>query len=225
MENILKLTGNMTYMHGMILIAIVFVTCIASFFAIEYGIRKSIQIQKSNQIGNPKPKIKISVLSYSLQFIVGVVLIFSMLYLATGTKLILKGQRHGMYQYDISWSQMKTSINSSHEESILPNDESKLTNSIILFYRFGCEDCEAVYNKELIASKQVKDIYWVSTRSKQGKELLKKYPIKEVPAGVYIANNGSGVIEYLDSKSKNNRFDETNFETLLQLYKSTHVTD
>ena len=225
MENILKITGNMTYTHSMLLITIICITCITAFFAIEYGIRKSIQLQKANQIGNPRPKIKISVLSYCLQFIIGVVLIFSMLYLATGAKLIFEGQKHGMYQYNISWSKMKTCIESSPKESILPDDKSELTNSIILFYRFGCEDCEAIYNKERIASKQIKDIYWVSTRSKQGKELLKKYPIKEVPAGVYIANNGSGVIEYLDSKSKDNRFDETKFETLLQLYKSTHVTD
>lgn len=62
--------------------------------------------------------------------------------------------------------------------------------NILIYYRFGCEDCEAVYDslKAEIAGKE--NIYWVASRQSEGQKLLQKYAVSEVPAGVIIQKDG-----------------------------------
>ena len=59
--------------------------------------------------------------------------------------------------------------------------------NILIYYRFGCGDCEAVYDslKEATAGKA--DIYWVASRQSAGQELLQKYAVPEVPAEVLLS--------------------------------------
>ena len=61
--------------------------------------------------------------------------------------------------------------------------------NILIYYRFGCRDCEAIYDslKTEVAGKE--DIYWVASRQSEGQELLQKYAVSEVPAGVVIQND------------------------------------
>ena len=100
----------------------------------------------------------------------------------------IKAYRHGMYEMNISFSKMLQHTKMSPPEDKLPEDLSK---SIIIYYKFGCSDCENVY-KNLKNSVQDKtNIYWISTRSKQGRKLLEQYPVKVVPSGVYIYSDST----------------------------------
>ena len=95
-------------------------------------------------------------------------------------------QTHGMYTSDMTISETKSSIEKSPVEDTLPED---INGSIVIYYRFGCTDCEAIYTD---LSKTISDkdnIYWVSTESDQGKKLMDAYPIDSVPSGIYIYNN------------------------------------
>lgn len=65
------------------------------------------------------------------------------------------------------------------------NDIDKEGN-IILYYRFGCKDCEAVFEELDKIVKENSCIYWVATRSQMGKCLLEKYLVSDVPSGVVI---------------------------------------
>lgn len=95
-------------------------------------------------------------------------------------------QSHGMYTNDMPFPKVELSIKNSPVEDTIPDD---LDGSIIIYYRFGCIDCEAIYDdlSEIISGKD--DIYWVSTESEQGKELMKTYPVDSVPSGIYIYND------------------------------------
>lgn len=100
-----------------------------------------------------------------------------------GTVQYSKAQKHGLYTNDITFSELVQGVNNSPEESTLPDD---LSGAVIIYYKFGCSDCEAIYKDLSAAVSGHSDIYWVSTRSEQGKKLLETYPTEEVPAGIYI---------------------------------------
>lgn len=58
--------------------------------------------------------------------------------------------------------------------------------NILIYYRFGCGDCEAIYDslKAEVAGKE--NLYWVASRQSGGQKLLQKYAVSGVPAGVII---------------------------------------
>mgnify|MGYP003400346077 CR=1 FL=1 len=71
------------------------------------------------------------------------------------------------------------------KETTLPND---LTNTLIVVYTFGDERYTKI-NEDLKSSinvAKIDKIYWVSSSSKQGKTLLKKYPVSAVPSMIYV---------------------------------------
>ncbi len=78
--------------------------------------------------------------------------------------------------------------------------------NILIYYIFGCGDCEAVYDslKEATAGKA--DIYWVASRQSVGQELLQKYAVPEVPAGVVILGDGM----YVSHVLSNSVYDQLN---------------
>lgn len=99
-----------------------------------------------------------------------------------------------------------TGIQNSPKEDKLPDD---LTGCIIIYYKFGCPDCEAIYTelKEKLSDKP--NVYWIASRSIQGKKLLGSYPVEKVPTGVYIYKNPnknatSFVQKQLYEKDENN---------------------
>jgi len=69
--------------------------------------------------------------------------------------------------------------------------------NILIYYRFGCGDCEAVYDSLKAATAGKEDIYWVASRQSVGRELLQKYAVQEVPAGVVILGEGMYVSHVL----------------------------
>lgn len=61
--------------------------------------------------------------------------------------------------------------------------------NILIYYRFGCQDCEAIYHelKKEVSGKN--NVYWIASRQHEGQKLLQKYTVSEVPAGVIIQSN------------------------------------
>lgn len=124
-----------------------------------------------------------------------------------------------MYSNNMTISEIEWCSENSPVEDNLPDN---ITNSIIIYYRFGCKDCEAVYPElsNEIADKE--NIYWISTESKQGKKLLESYPVTSVPTGIYIHSNNTVKSPSYTQKSlyindKNTVLDRTNLERLLYL--------
>lgn len=86
----------------------------------------------------------------------------------------------------MSMSELKDLINNSPKESKLPDN---IEGAIIIYYRFDCPDCKAIYNDLSQAVADNSNIYWISSRSETGKALLDKYPVDEVPTGIYIRHD------------------------------------
>ena len=106
-----------------------------------------------------------------------------------------KALSHGLESTNISLSDIKYGIQNSPKEDIVPK---KLAGNIIIYYRFHCDDCEATYHDiKAEFEKNGANVYWISSRSKQGKKLLESYPVEEVPTGIYIRkNNYNDALEY-----------------------------
>ena len=94
---------------------------------------------------------------------------------------------YGLYTTNMTPAAIIRGIQNSPEENELPDD---LSGKIIIYYRFGCSDCEALY-EDLSDALFGSDFLWVSTRSRQGKALRSRYPVQYVPSGVYISTDGT----------------------------------
>lgn len=112
-------------------------------------------------------------------------------------------------------------------ESILPDD---LTNTTIIYYRFGCHDCNKIDNQLQEKFKHVPDTYWVATRSEQGKKLRKDYPVESVPSALYIDNQKIGIVFDLATKQTINgkistSVNEQNVNELIQIQNAHDKSD
>ena len=57
---------------------------------------------------------------------------------------------------------------------------------IVIYVRYGCPDCEALYAELESFVNETQDIYMVGTRSKTGLDLRETYPVSSVPSAVLI---------------------------------------
>lgn len=108
--------------------------------------------------------------------------------------LIQTGIQHGVFDEDTTISEIVRRLPKTPKESELPDNPSDI---FIIYFKFGCSDCEAVYPE---LSRQVRnqpDVYFISTRSEQGKALQEKYPIDETPTLVYIYPDGTRFAKFL----------------------------
>lgn len=62
---------------------------------------------------------------------------------------------------------------------------------IIIYYKFGCKDCEAIYRDINSDTDGLENIYYIETRSAYGQALLQDYPVNQVPALVLVKENGA----------------------------------
>ena len=106
---------------------------------------------------------------------------------------------HGMVDSNITLQQAKTRIENSPEEDIPPANKKGV---IFIYYKFGCEDCEAVYHELKQAFEKANvNVYWVSTQTENGKKLLDSYPVEEVPTGIYVRKqNYNDALSYTQKK-------------------------
>lgn len=222
-NDILTITGNASYKLSMAITLTCIVISMIAFYLIEYGRRKQILIylqQKDTEQHPSKPKL---LPGFILQVIAAFIIIMGTVYAVIGLQTIVTAKTHGMYQSNMSWNDMLQSIEYSPREDKLPSDIDELTNDIILYYKFGCEDCEAIYQELQDTFSNVENLYWVSTRSEQGQSLLKTYPTPQVPAGVYVTDNGTAVIKQMYKKTDSEiTLNNINVNTLLDLYYAAH---
>lgn len=167
----------------------------------------------NTKIKTPIAIYKLAIYIFSMIFCLSISLI-GFLYTASVLSLTITAYQHGMYQSNLKIKDIQESINNSPMQSKLPKD---LKNNLIIYYKFGCPDCESIYN-ELSKTLENTQVYWISVKSDTGKDLLDKYPVSDVPAGLYITNNDTGVTKTL-SKSINNQtvLDLDNLNYLLDL--------
>lgn len=113
------------------------------------------------------------------------------------TTIIAK--QHGCTTLNLPLNRLCKYITTTPRADKLPDD---LSGSIIIFYRFDCPDCSDIYDtirthidsyvQEHISEYDDVDyehIYYIPTRSEQGKELISKFHITSVPTGVYVYEN------------------------------------
>lgn len=114
-------------------------------------------------------------------------------------------------------------------------DQSKelpdnLSGKIIIYFRFGCEDCDAVHDELMSMHNSLDnkdDIYFVSTRSDAAQTVLQDYPVSEVPMAIYVYNtpvNGASyahvfLYEPANKDTEKSVFIADNLEQLLLLQK------
>lgn len=153
----------------------------AAFALILVAIGLAIKLKKTFK---PIQIISILISVISLGMMIG-----SAIYIMNVTSIHMTAVKHGMTDDNITLQQMKDSIALSPEESKLPDD---LTGAIVIYYRFQCPDCEAIYKQLREMTVNNDKVYWVSTRSKQGEALLDKYSVDEVPSGIYVRVDNYG---------------------------------
>lgn len=146
--------------------------------------------------------------------------------LCTGTMIVAvqaKAEKHGAYGDPMTFADTLRAINHSPVEDELPED---LRGKIILYFRFGCPDCEAVFEElSRRAEPYGDDVYWISTRSEQGIELRKTYPCDHVPSAVYISTKSLSDAWYtrLDKTiGETVQLDTEAWETLEHQYAHDH---
>lgn len=215
--SIVQIFPDASWKYALIIAAILTICGIILFFLLEYSKRKQTMVQNT-------PSKKQYLIRNMVQIIIGSISLLAMFYLICGIQTLMQAHIHGMYQNNMSWKNMVTAIENTPVEDTLPDNPEDLQNSIILYYRFGCSDCEATFKEEQAYFQGLDDVYWISTRSEQGKELLKQYPVQHVPAGVYITDTNAGITRtlYLDT-DKNVEFHSENAQELITLHNGSHT--
>ena len=126
----------------------------------------------------------------------------------------------------------------------LPTGDARL-GCIIVFYKYNCPDCIAVHDMVLETLHRFPnaEVYFVSTRSEIGKQLVAEFGIEEVPSAVYIRKpdlehtvesfgpftfwyrdffqrkpNGDAIVD----ENGNNTYQSDDFELLLTLQQETN---
>lgn len=122
-----------------------------------------------------------------------------MILLITTILLFILAPLHGMEKANIKTTNfidvLTSTINTPMQSKANPKDIKP--GSIIIYYKFDCPDCHAIYKDLSKNIKGISDVYWISSRSTTGEKLLKEYPVEEVPSAIYIRNNTlSGSTKY-----------------------------
>ena len=151
-------------------------------------------------------------------FLTGITWIFSL-------SLFYTAYQHGFREYmKQNIHDIIHSVEYSPEEDTLPND---ITNITVIYYRFGCKDCEKMYHSLSEKFDNVSDVYWIATRSKQGTKLRETFPIETVPSAIYISDKETAVsFEFYSKSTENNKttieLNENGIEDLFK-YRSKHI--
>ena len=142
--------------------------------------------------------------------------IASFLCLITVSIITAIGFSHGMYDMHTTVTETIDYIGKTPVESQIPDD---LSNKLVIYYKFDCADCHAIY-ADLKKATQDYDVIWVSTRSKNGKKLRKTYPVEYVPTGIAF-NSDKQYISFVLYKSENGKIilDSSNLDLILNHIK------
>ena len=134
-----------------------------------------------------------------------VIAILLTIYTLDAFDTIHHGIQHGVFDPETSLEEIRMRVPMTPKESNL-TPGTDLSDKMVIFFRFGCSDCEAVYQDLQLAMNDKPGVYWISTRSLQGQKLLEKYPIDETPSLVYIYPDGERfAIFQLHTKDSNGK--------------------
>jgi len=194
------------------LVAITVVTLTIIIFGLIIGI---VLFKRGHNAKAVKPVLRIS---FALTGIILLISAISVITLDIGYNTAVK---HGAFTRDMTIRFMYDGIKTTHIESKLPEN---LSGTIIIYYRFDCPGCRAIYKEESIAAEGVKNIYFISAKGEQGIALMKDYPVETLPSGIYIRNyTYNGALSYtkksLCEKDINGQylFIPENFQRLIAL--------
>lgn len=169
----------------------------------------------------------ISILACSLILIAAIVLLAVQSTVSTA-------RRHGYADglTGISPQALWDDTDASPVEDTLPTD---LKGCIIAYYRFGCEDCNATYDKLHPALEQLAPTYYVATRSELGRRMIQIYPVASVPSCVYIKHDGfplyytlyklDGGTAYVDEEALANLSQAVIYDQTLHEFTDSDSTD
>lgn len=129
-----------------------------------------------------------------IQYITVILMTGSIMFMSTFSRYNIAAAKHGAYGY-VQLSQTLKEIKSCTDNGFTESDNipEDHDNMIIIFFKYGCPDCEAIHDElmEYINTHDI-DIHFVSTRSEMGQNLLKEYPVYEIPAAVYVKTDKNG---------------------------------
>lgn len=177
-------------------------------------------IQINRQIKSTK---HINLLRYVMYFIVCISGIIGF----ASIDLFTTAYEHGYREYTkYTIDEIIHSVQNSPKEDILPDD---LENITVIYYRFGCNDCNQLYNQLSAYFQNLSDVYWVATRSKQGQELRETFPVENVPTAIFITNENTAVNFEITTKSTVNdktiiSLNTENIQELLK-FRSQHLKE
>ena len=158
-----------------------------------------------------------------ISIITATIMMLAILCIISFTDTYITAKQHGYQEgMNVTASSLWRNIHRSPVEDTLPEDLSQI---IVVYYRFGCKDCEATYDTISKALSPYDDVYWISSRSPQGVVLKEKYPIDSVPTGIYIRADGTYLAYTLYQSSENGPVvDTTALENLINAaaYDRTH---
>lgn len=194
-----KVVENFSINQATIIMAIALIMLIGIFIAQEIIKYKTIksesnkpEIEKYNKPAKPKNNGITNIITTILFGLMLIVTIELMSIHTTYT--IAKEHGYGENNETMHINHVWQSIDLSPVEDILPEN---LDGTLIIYYKFGCPDCEAVDDEIYEQTKNLQNIYWIATRSKTGSQLLKEYPVTKVPAGVFIKSSKSFITRTL----------------------------
>ncbi len=104
--------------------------------------------------------------------------------------------KYGAYK-NVQWSQTIQEIIDCEkvgytESPDIPDD---LSGCIVIYFKYGCPDCRDIHDDLMtyLSLHPIDKLYFVSTRSDKGKELMVKYPVVEIPTAIYVRQKESNI--------------------------------
>lgn len=109
------------------------------------------------------------------------------------------GEKRGMTMDDWKSKNVAEIIRINNETPVNQTLPKERNSAIVILYRYGCPDCEAIYDdlQEAIDELGLKNVYYVASSSEYGQELVEEGDIRYVPTGVYLRHetlaNGASI--------------------------------
>ncbi len=102
----------------------------------------------------------------------------------------------------------------THAQSVPTSAETVEAGDLVILYKFGCSDCDAVYDDaNALAAEKGVTLKWVSTDTELGRELAEKHGIDWTPTGVYMLNDKIGDTEIIQLRIDKVEDDQTVLDT------------
>lgn len=107
-------------------------------------------------------------------------------------------------------------------EQTTDNKKDFQPKSLIILYRYGCPDCEENHD-ELEKLKDKVPTHYIESRSNLGKELVKQYDVKFVPA-VLLWDENSNIYQHIEIKDlKNNTKEQEKIKEMIDTILLNHL--